>query len=95
MHGSFVVADPKPFPLLLLLCVVQVCVASLCIIVFIVLSIILLAILFSGTDANNWCSFCKYISCVPTPYWSCNAPAIVETAWTCHASPSPSPSPQP
>ena len=23
-------------------------------------------------DAHEWCSFCRYVSCVDTPWWSCN-----------------------
>lgn len=30
-----------------------------------------------GINANNYCSWCKYINCIPTEKWSCNerAPA--------------------
>lgn len=31
-----------------------------------------LTMLFRGTDGNDHCSWCHYLSCVPTSRWSCN-----------------------
>jgi hypothetical protein len=27
--------------------------------------------LYSARDAYEWCTFCKYLSCLPTPWWTC------------------------
>ncbi|XP_051113422.1 RHOMBOID-like protein 2 [Andrographis paniculata] len=32
-----------------------------------------LLLLLRGVDGNNHCSWCHYLSCVPTPLWSCDA----------------------
>lgn len=29
--------------------------------------------LFQGVDLNDHCSWCHYLSCVPTSHWSCNS----------------------
>jgi hypothetical protein len=28
-------------------------------------------VLYSNVDAYEWCSWCKYLSCLPTPWWTC------------------------
>jgi hypothetical protein len=33
-----------------------------------------LVLLFQGFDAGQHCSWCHYLSCVPTSKWSCKAP---------------------
>ncbi|KAG0462290.1 hypothetical protein HPP92_020766 [Vanilla planifolia] len=38
-----------------------------------------LIMLFQGVDANQYCSWCHYLSCVPTSLWSCNAEASCMT----------------
>lgn len=35
-----------------------------------------LVMLLRGVDANNSCSWCHYLSCVPTSRWSCNSQAV-------------------
>ncbi|MFS7953693.1 putative peptidase S54, rhomboid, Rhomboid-like superfamily [Helianthus anomalus] len=48
--------------------------------VLIVLSVIALIVIFTTgfvflyrkIDGNNYCSWCHYLSCVPTPLWSCD-----------------------
>jgi hypothetical protein len=40
-------------------------------IVFIALAVILVGVLYTRVDPHRWCTFCHYISCVPTPWWKC------------------------
>lgn len=42
-------------------------------IVFIVGFTVALVLLLRGFDANDHCSWCHYLSCVPTSRWSCNS----------------------
>ncbi|KAK6163165.1 hypothetical protein DH2020_000029 [Rehmannia glutinosa] len=49
--------------------------------VFLIVSVILLTVgfavglvlLLGGVDGNDHCSWCHYLSCVPTPLWTCEA----------------------
>lgn len=39
----------------------------------------LLGLLYSGMDPDSFCNWCHYLTCVPTPWWTCN----VDMAGTC------------
>ncbi|KAI4375110.1 hypothetical protein MLD38_013020 [Melastoma candidum] len=39
------------------------------------------ALVIRGTDGNEYCSWCRYVDCIPLPRWSCRA-----TAGSCKAS---------
>jgi membrane associated rhomboid family serine protease len=41
--------------------------------------IFLIVTLFSGTDGNELCPWCRYASCVNTPWWTCEPIRCVET----------------
>ncbi|CAI9759167.1 unnamed protein product [Fraxinus pennsylvanica] len=36
-----------------------------------------LNLLLRGVDGNHYCSWCHYLSCVPTPFWTCEARCLV------------------
>ena len=40
--------------------------------VFCVSSVLLVSVFLKGTDPfTSWCPWCKYLSCVPSPWWEC------------------------
>ncbi|XP_019199269.1 PREDICTED: RHOMBOID-like protein 1 [Ipomoea nil] len=52
--------------------------------IFLISSLILLIVgfaggmvlLLNGLDGNEYCSWCHYLKCYPTPLWNCNAPCL-------------------
>ena len=33
-------------------------------------------VLFGQHNVREWCPFCKYINCVPTPWWGCDGVSV-------------------
>ncbi len=38
---------------------------------FVLLFVIVTALLYLGVNASSFCTYCHYVSCVPSPWWTC------------------------